>query len=293
MLVHLAVNPTANRGRAAAAADELVEQIRARRHDVELLASVDAAGLRGLVSDAVAAGAERVVVAGGDGLVHHLLPLLVGTRTVLGVIGLGSGNDFARGLGLPSDRRAALDVALGPARPLDAIRLGDRWVGSVATAGFSGAVNARANTLRWPRGGQRYTVSTLIELPRLRSFPLVVRVDGEELDTACSLVAVANTPHFGGGMAICPSARPDDGILEVTVVRDVSPATLARFLPLVFAGRHLTHPAVSTLRGRVIELAAPGMELWGDGELVGPLPSTLECVPGAVLVAAPAPGDAN
>lgn len=289
MLVHLAVNPTANRGRGAAAGRELAEEIRARGQEVRVLASADAVGLRTLVGQAVAGGAERVVVAGGDGLVHHLLPVLAGSTTVLGVVGVGSGNDFARGLGLPHDTARALDVALGPWRSLDAMRAGDRWVASVATAGFSGAVNARANHLRWPRGAQRYTVATLVELPRLRPFPLVLRADGEVLEQGCTLVAVANTPHFGGGMAICPQARPDDGVLEVTVVEPVSPITLARFFPLVFAGRHLDHPAVRTARGRVVELEAHGVELWGDGEPVGPLPVRLECVPGAVRVAAPDP----
>lgn len=284
--VVLAVNPCADRGRAAAAGAPVEHRIRSLGHDVTQLAATDAAALAEQVRHAISSGeVERLVVAGGDGLVHHLLPVIAGTDTVLGVVPLGSGNDFARGTGLPTEREAAIDAALGPWQRLDAIRIGQRWAATVATAGFSGRVNARANTLRWPRGQPRYTVATLIELTRLRPFLLELSVDGETIASSCSLVAVANTPHFGGGMAICPDARPDDGVLEVTLVEAVAPVTLGRFFPRVFAGTHLSHPAVRTYRGRVVELGAMGVDLWADGECVGPLPLRLECVPGALRVA--------
>lgn len=285
MQVHLVVNPTADRGRAAAAAASIEERVRGAGHDVLRVQAADAAALRDRVAEHVAGGAHRIVVAGGDGLVHHLLPALAGTSAVLGIVPVGSGNDFARGLGLPRRRDDAVDAALGPWREIDAVRAGEGWAASVATAGFSGAVTARAESLRWPRGPQRYTAATLLELPRLRPFPLRLTVDDEVIEAGCSLVAVANTPHFGGGMAICPDARPDDGVLEVTLVEAVSPSVLGRFFPRVYAGRHLTHPAVRTARGRSVTLEADGVELWADGERLGPLPRRLEAVPGALRLA--------
>lgn len=287
--VVLAVNPSADRGRASAAGDRIEQRIRHLGHDVVRAEAADAAALTRRVADLLAeASDQRLVVAGGDGLLHHLLPVVAGSDTVVGVVPVGTGNDFVRGAGLVVEQDRAVEVALGPWRPLDAIRVGDRWVASVGTAGFSGRVTQRANTVPWPRGRMRYSVATLIELPRLRPFPLTLCVDGESLRTSCSLIAVANTPHFGGGMAICPDARPDDGLLEVTLVDAVSPLTLGRFFPRVFAGTHLTHPAVVTRRGRVVELEADGVDdidLWGDGERMAPLPARLECVPGALRLA--------
>jgi diacylglycerol kinase (ATP) len=285
MLVHLVVNPAADRGRAAAVADEVEAAARRDGHEIDRIEAADAASLSARVGERLDGGAERLVVVGGDGLIHHLLPRVAGTGTVLGIVPAGTGNDFARGLGLIAKRQQAIAAALGPWRELDAVRIGDAWAASVATAGFSGAVTARANGLRWPRGQQRYTVATLLELPRLRPFPLTIGVDGETVELSCSLVAVANTPHFGGGMAICPEARPDDGLLDVTLVEGVSAATLGRFFPRVFAGRHLTHPAVHTFRGRAVTLEGPGIDLWADGERVGPLPLRLEAVPGALRIA--------
>jgi diacylglycerol kinase (ATP) len=285
MHVHLAVNPTADRGRALAAADEIAELVRAAGHEVTRLEASTAAELSALVHGVVAGGAERLVVAGGDGLVHHLLAAVAGTGVVLGLVPVGTGNDFARGLGLPRQREAAVAAALGPWRAIDAISSGGAWAASVVTAGFSGVVNARANRLRWPRGQARYSVATVLELPRLRPYPVVVRAGGQEVTGPCSLVAVANTAHFGGGMAICPGARPDDGVLEVTVVDAVPPATLGRFFPRVFTGRHLSHPAVRTLRGPLVEVEGEGIEVWADGEPMGLLPVRLEAVSGALRVA--------
>lgn len=285
MHVLLAVNPTADHGRAGPAAEAIEEQVRRAGHHVVRLDADDVDMLAELVVRQLRDRPDRLLIAGGDGLVHHLLPCVARSPVVLGLVPLGSANDFAGALGLPTDRAAAVDAALGPWALVDAIRIGDRWAASVATAGFSGQVTDRANRLRWPRGRPRYTVATVLELLRLRPFPLVVRVDGQVVEGPCSLVAVANTPRFGGGMAIAPAAEPTDGLLDVLVVRGVGPVTLGLVFPRVFTGRHVHHPAVRTLRGRVVELEATGVDLWADGERVGPLPARLECVPGALRVA--------
>jgi diacylglycerol kinase (ATP) len=284
--VILAVNPTADRGRAAGAGAGLASRLADAGHEVEVARAADADSLRDLVARHLLDTPDRLVIAGGDGLVHALLPAVAGTEVPIGIVPLGTGNDVARAFSLPTEPGPALQTALGPWRTVDAIKVGDGWAASVATAGFSGTVNARANRMGWPRGQGRYTVATLIELPRLRPFPLSLVVDGVRTDLSCSLVAVGNTSLFGGGMAICPEARPDDGLLDVTVVQAVSPLTLARVFPRVFAGRHLQHPAVRTFRGQSVELLAEGVDLWADGEPAGPLPARLECVPAALRIAA-------
>jgi len=228
----------------------------------------------------------------------------VGRPTVLGVVPVGSGNDFARALGVADVGLAeACRAALGAARSFDAVRCspapgaaapaggraGPTWAASVVTAGFSGQVSARAGRLRFPPGGARYTTATLLELPRLAPRRWRLEVDGvvEELDGV--LVAVANTRFFGGGMAICPGAGPADGLLDVGVVGAVGRARLLRFFPLVFRGAHADHPDFRTFRGaRVVLSADEEVEAWADGEPLGPTPVELEAVPGALRVAAPA-----
>jgi len=155
----------------------------------------------------------------------------------------------------------------------------------VATAGFSGDVTARANGLRWPRGQQRYTVATLLQLPRLRRVHARITVDGVAHEADNTLLAIGNTAYFGGGMRICPDARPDDGLLHVVVIGPVPVTTFLRVFPRVFGGGHVRHPAVSTWTGRVVSVEGDEGDMWADGDLLGPLPLTCEAVPGALQVA--------
>lgn len=298
--VGLVVSPTAGKGRAADVAARVGEGLAARGLVVRHLTGSDPDATVIAVRRAVGHGLRRVVGVGGDGTVHHLARATATTGTVLGLVPVGTGNDWARFLGLPDDPDAALETALGPARPLDALAVDppgggtapSAWIATVATAGFSGDVNARANAMRYPRGSARYTLATLATLPRLRRRRLVLRLDGTSvIYDDVVLVAVGNTAHFGGGMAICPGARPDDGSAEVVVVAGIGRVGLARFLPRVFGGHHVTHPAVRRHHATEIRLACPDgpLHLWGDGEPVGPLPLTLRVVPGALRVAVPDP----
>ncbi|MEZ5245243.1 MAG: diacylglycerol kinase family protein [Acidimicrobiales bacterium] len=284
--VHLLIAPDAGRGRASGARAEVLATIRAAGHTPVDLTGSTAAASAAAAADAVAAGASRLIVVGGDGLVHLAVQAVAGTTTTLGVVPVGTGNDFARGLAtIPDDPVEATRVALGEPQPLDLIHSDAGWVASVATAGFSGDVNARANRLRFPKGPSRYTVATVLELPTLRVRPVRLTIDGVVHDFDAALLAIANTGWFGGGMHIAPEAGPDDGLLDLTVVADVGRLELLRFFRLVFTGRHLTHPKVHALRGRRVDIDAAGLDLWGDGEPIGTAPATLEVAPGALQIA--------
>lgn len=292
--VHVLANPAARKGRGAAHYAKVLDALRAHGApftELDATTAHDArAALRALVSEPDA----RVVLVGGDGLVHLALQEIATTACVLGIIPAGSGNDFAHALELDNGSLdAQVTRALGDARALDAIRAGDTWVASVATVGFAASVNARANALAWPRGGARYTIATFAVLPRLKPVPLVLELDGEPTPVLTTMLAIANTSHFGGGMAICPDARPDDGLLDVAVIGDVGPLTLLRVFPKVFRGTHTRHPKCTMYRAKRVRLLDTTTDLWGDGELVGSAPIDLEAVAGAFHVAGVAPRDAT
>ncbi len=284
--VHVLISPEAGRGTAAGTAADVLDRLRALGSHVIDLTGTDADASAANARDAVAAGADRLVVLGGDGMVHLALQAVAGTATVLGVVPVGTGNDFVRALPrIPDDPLDAASVALADPDPIDAIRVGDRWVASVATAGFSGDVNARANRLSRPKGQSRYTVATVLELPRLRRRPTRLTIDGETHEYDTALLAVGNTAWFGGGMQICPEADPDDGQLDVTVVADVGRVELLRFFNRVFSGTHLDHPKVHAHRGARVEIDAGDLAVWGDGEPVATGPAVLEAVPAAIRLA--------
>lgn len=231
---------------------------------------------------------EVLAVVGGDGTVHCALPAVADTATVLGIVPAGGGNDLAAALGIPSDPLAAADlIATGAVRRLDLAQAGERWWATVLGAGFDSAVAARANRMRWPVGPRRYDVALLAELGRLRPCLFTLTVDGRAIPVEVTLVAVGNTPMYGGGLRICPDAVLDDGLLDVTVVGPVSRRELLRVFPKLRAGRHLDHPAVSHYRVSDVTLDAPGVTAYADGEPVGALPLAITCRRAALRVIAP------
>ena len=275
-------NPAARGG--TGDVERVVDELRAGGRRATLLRAGSAQESAAAAAQAVADGAERLVVVGGDGLVRIAVDAVAGSDVVLGIVPQGTGNDFARALGLLEGRFADhVRRALADPAAVDAMRTDRGWVASVA--GFSGDVTARANGLRWPRGQQRYTVATLLQLPRLRRLHARITVDGVAHEADNTLLAIGNTAYFGGGMRICPDARPDDGLLHVVVIGPVPVTTFLRVFPRVFRGGHVNHPDVATYTGRQVTVEGEEGDMWADGDLLGPLPLTCEAVPGALRVA--------
>ena len=273
----------------------VADRLRLAGHEVLDLTDETYAAARDRALGAIAQGIDVLAVVGGDGMVHLGVELAAETKTPLAVIAAGTGNDVARGLGLPvHDPIAAADlVTTGVPHLIDAVRHvdahGDRlWYAGVLGAGFDSLVNERANTWAWPKGQMRYNLAILRELPLFHAIPYAVTVDGVRHETKAMLVVVANGQSYGGGMKVAPDARFDDGLVDVVVLHEISTLEFLRVFPQVFKGAHVTHPAVEIIRGRVVTLEAEGIVAYADGERFAPLPLTLEVVPGALTVLVPA-----
>jgi len=299
----LLVNPTAGRGQAGRLVEPMRSALRRAGLDVLLLAGRSAAESVALTRAAVADGVAVVVALGGDGLVHCATQSVAGTSTPLAVVPAGTGNDIADVLDLPrSPAAAAATIGAGRTRNLDvglavaddatttAPDLGEtgkRWWLGVLGAGFDSAVNERANRMRWPAGPRRYDLAIFAELYRLRPRQATLVLDGKQMDTQITLVAVGNGPQYGGGFRICPDARLDDALFDVCVVGPLSRTELVRLKPRTRVGRHVDHPAVQVLRAREVRLESPGVVGYADGERVAPLPLTLRCMPAALRMIVP------
>ncbi|TFI26917.1 diacylglycerol kinase [Streptomyces sp. 4R-3d] len=292
--ISLFVNPTAGRGRGARAAQPAARALRDAGYSVRTVLGSDADDALRRAREAVAAGTGALIAVGGDGLVSLALRAVAGTDTPLGVVAVGTGNDFGRALGLPvrdpaaAGRIAADALKNHTIRKLDLGRVGGRWFGTVLASGFDSRVNDRGNRMRWPTGRFKYDLAMVAELAAFRPVPYRVTLDdGAEREIEATLVAVGNGPSYGGGMRICADAVMDDGLFDVTVVGECSRATLLKVFPRVYRGTHLSHPVVTVHRTSKITLAARGLTGYADGEPLGPLPLTAQCVPGAVRVLAP------
>ncbi|MFS8203707.1 diacylglycerol kinase [Streptomyces sp. CWNU-52B] len=290
----LFVNPTAGRGRGARAAQPAASALRAAGFSVRTVLGENAEDALTRARAAVRAGTGALVAVGGDGMANLALQAVAGTRTPLGIVAVGTGNDFARALGLPvHDPAAAGRVVAGALaedrlRDVDLGRVGGTWFGTVLASGFDSRVNDRGNRMRWPGGRFKYDLAILAELAAFKPFPYRITLDGGEVrEVEATLVAVGNGSSYGGGMRICADADLTDGLFDVTVVGACSRTELLRVFPRVYKGTHLSHPMVTVHRAGKVELAARGISGYADGEPLGPLPLTAECVPGAVRVAGP------
>ncbi|MFF1441723.1 diacylglycerol kinase [Streptomyces sp. NPDC058295] len=292
--ITLFVHPAAGRGRGAHAARPAASALRSAGYTVRTVLGVNAEDALVRARAAVADGTGAVIAVGGDGLAHLALQAVAGTRTPLGLVAAGTGNDFARALGLPvrdpaAAARLVADALKGARiRDLDLGRVGDRWFGTVLASGFDSRVNDRGNRMRWPVGRARYDLAMLAELAAFRPFPYRITLDdGAVREVEATLVAVGNGSSYGGGMRICPGADLTDGLFDVTVVGDCSRTTLLRVFPRVYRGTHIDHPKVTVFRAAKVEIAAEGVSGYADGERLGELPLTARCVPGAVRLIGP------
>ena len=258
-----------------------------------------------LAGEAVRAGVTRLVVAGGDGTLNEvangLLEAGLGSEAELGLLPLGTGCDFARGLGVPRDPEAALALLRrAEPREVDAGRL--RCVaddGAPREHFFLNAVSlgvsplalefaARVPAVLGARAG--FALGAAAALWRQRASRVELRVDGDLLaDETLALAAVANGRRFGGGMLVAPEARLDDGLFDVVSARALAAPRLLPKLPKLYRGTHLSDPIVRFARGRRVEARAESgrVRIEADGELVGQLPAELELLPGALRVLGP------
>ena len=239
---------------------------------------------------AAAAGCERLLVAGGDGTLHWAIQGLAGTPCALGVIPLGRGNDVAREVGAPLELDTAFAAALrGPVRSIDLGSDGRRCFATVGGVGIDGAVVRRVDRgLPWLGGPLVYPVAVVRALHAYRPPNLRLETDAGTFEERVVLASAANLPWFGGGMRIAPDAVADDGELDLVVVRAISPIRLLLVFPRVYAGRHLTHPAVRVIRTRRVTYRSDrAMDLQADGEILRQVhedPVTLRVLPRALRV---------
>lgn len=224
-------------------------------------------------------GGRTVVVAGGDGTLHNVVSVLHRRNeladAVVALLPFGTGNDFARGLGLPLDPAAAAQVVLdGVVRRLDLLE--DCRGGVVVNAAHVGVgadAARRASSLK-PRFG-RFAYPLGAVAAGVRARPLHVRVEADsrvlaDFDRPVLMVGVSNAPTIGGGLPFAPLAHPGDGRAEVMVSFAVGPLARAKYAVSLSRQRHLERPDVLHLRASKVSIVGQRFDVNADGELRGP-----------------------
>ncbi len=224
-----------------------------------------------------------VIAVGGDGLFHNILQRLVPAQIPLGIIPAGTGNDFVRTLGWKLDSFDEQLEAITTQSPtsVDLGLVDGEWFGAILSTGFDSVVNEKANTMAWPKGPMKYNAAIAMVLPRFKPRHYEITLDDRTISTEAMLIAVSNGRSYGGGMLVCPNANIIDGLFDVMVLHPVSTVEFIKVFPRVFAGTHVSHPAVEIVRSRSVKIEAKAVA-YSDGERIGQLPIAAECIPGAL-----------
>lgn len=299
------LNPHSGGGKTARRFGELESQLRSTIGNLEVQRTLGHRDAERIAHDAVRAGVERLVVAGGDGTVSEvvtgLLAADVAHECQIGILPMGTGRDLPRTLGIPSDLRSAVEaLGRGATRRLDVSRVTYRdgsgarrvvYSVNVTSFGLSGlTVEWVTRAPHFLGGSFAFLVGALGSITRYRCRSVRILADGQEVcDEPVVLGAVANGRYFGGGMLIAPNASPADGLLDLVIVRELSKATLLASLPSLYRGTHLANPAVSVVRASRIEAhpsspEAPPVWIDVDGEGLGTLPLEIEVLPQRVTL---------
>jgi diacylglycerol kinase (ATP) len=281
-------NPAAGAGKAG----RLIGKVDAHLHALglphEIRVSESAADLEHLARTAAEDGAEIVAVLGGDGSVNAVANGLLGTKAALAVLPAGTGDDFAKAIGPAKLEAATANLVAPTIREIDVVRVvagaTERHFVNVAGAGFDSDVNETANAMTVRVGSTgTYVLAVLRTLRTFTAARYEITVDADTLTLSAMLAIVGNGRSYGGGMKVLPSASVTDGLLDVCIVEELSRAAFLRAFPRVFRGTHVSHPKVRMLRGRTVKVEADRrIQVYADGERVGPLPAIFEIEPGAL-----------
>ncbi|HEY5293915.1 MAG TPA: diacylglycerol kinase family protein [Gaiellaceae bacterium] len=294
------VNPAASNGATGKRWPELAHRAARLGLTGETLFSERPGHLIELARQAVDDGATLVVAVGGDGTLNEVVNGIARRDVDLATIPLGTGMDFVRTYGIPTDFDDAVRVALtGTPRTIDAGRVdyrtwggepAERWFANVGSVGMSGAVAQRVNGMSKALGGKATFFYALTRVFfEWENTEVTVRfADGSERRGRMHDVIVANGVWHGGGMKLAPDAVPDDGLFDVVLIGDVGKVDFLTTAPKLYKGRHVSHPRVEVVRSARVEVeAGEHLPIEVEGEQVGTTPATFELVPGALRLRVP------
>jgi len=235
-------------------------------------------------------GAARIVVGGGDGTISGLLPALIKLDKPFGILPLGTANDFARSLGIPTMPAGAADaITNGKPRKVDVGFLDKRPFMNVAHLGIGANVaKAHKGLAKKLLGIAAYPLRFAEAYQKTRPIRVRIIADGETHEVTCSELAVGAGKYFGSGLCLDRDATLNDGVLRLHAIAPRTPAGWAKLLPALVGGRLAGTEGTLSLEA-VRFVIKPGRKLRAnvDGEIDGSFPATITVRPAAMRVLVP------
>jgi diacylglycerol kinase (ATP) len=281
------VNPNAG---SAGDAEQLAGML-GREPDTEVLFTEREGDGEALARAALEEGAELIVAAGGDGTLNEVLNGLAGDfgAARLGLLPLGTGNDFARSINVPAELDAALALLkAGRTQRIDVAKAsfkdGCRCFLNMSAGGFSGVVSEKADEAKDLWGPLAYMRGALDAFPELTAFEVALTLSGaESLRISTYSIVISNGRFVAAGIPVAPQARLDDGLLDVMIAPATTIPKLALLVPQILLGRHLDSDLLLFRKATSIEiLSDPPMAFNVDGEILAEEPALFAVLPRAL-----------
>ena len=269
MSIKLIINPNAGKGSAFKKSQSIIAELKKRNvdFDYELTnAPREAVGIAREASEKF----EKIVAVGGDGTINEVGEGVVGTDSIFFVIPLGSGNDFANELKIPSKVNAAVDLLLkGSVRTIDVIKVNDRISLNTAGVGFNALVSNSVTQIKYLRGLSVYIWGVVKSAVRYEAIPMKIVINDKLIEERIFMVAICNSKREGGGFIVAPEAINDDGLFDVTYIREIGYLKLLLNISSALNGKLNKLDEVETIRSDKITIESEfPMPLHVDGEVV-------------------------
>ncbi len=276
------VNPIAGSGKAGRMVPELRNRLEKFGIPYTLTETQAPDHATQIAQKAAEEGYDAVCAVGGDGTVNEVINGLGEDGPAFGIIPLGTGNDLARTMGISLAPLESVSLlSQGKIRKIDLGKETDRLFSIIAGLGFPAEVMKRTNSYKGMlRGSMAIAYNVVKTISLLHPVPVELDLDGKKFSRKASGLFILNTRFTGGGLMVAPDADPEDGLLDVVIMNNLSRGGLLGLLPRVYRGGHRNHPQVEFFRAREISIntAAPYPKMF-DGSIYGTSPLRVEVVP--------------
>lgn len=283
-------NPAAGNGDAKNAAEQVEKLLKEKGVSFEMHATECPGHASKLARDAAESGADTVISIGGDGTISEIVRGLAGTKTALGIIPAGTGNDFIKSIGTPKETAAALDCILtNPPKPTDVGMINDQPFINECGTGFDVMVLDYAEKAKkHVKGLLPYLWGVIRTLIHFKSVEMTYAIDdGEKVTEDLLVISAGNGKIIGGGIAMCPEAVTDDGYFDIVIVKKIRKLMMPVRLVQLLQGKVLQFKETVHCRAKKIYMKSPDMRVNVDGEIIPMTDATVQLIPGNILIHRP------
>ncbi|PZE20297.1 diacylglycerol kinase [Paenibacillus xerothermodurans] len=280
----LIYNPTSGREEMKKRLPEILQRLERGGVETSTHATIGEGDATLAAADAIERGFDIIIAAGGDGTLYEVINGMAEQeyRPPLGILPLGTTNDFARALNIPRSCEAAVDVILQQhERVIDVGKMNQRYFINIAGGGSMTELTYEVpSKLKTMIGQMAYYMKGIEKLPRLRPIELFIRTDEADIHEEVMLFLIANSNSVGGFERLAPDASLSDGLFDVIILKKCNLAEFIRVVSLALRGEHLTDPNVVYLQTRSIQVTSPDyVQINLDGEFGGTLPCVFTNLP--------------